>query len=132
MNVKNATIEATRPCFAFFAVSAIAIDPAAAATRAIGRSALRRVFLLIDSRRGLRDNDIEILDMLDSAAVNYQIVLTKTDKIKPTALADLMTKTAQKIRRRPAAHPELLATSSVNGDGIEQLRAEIAKIASRE
>ncbi len=96
-----------------------------------GRTVLRRVCLLIDSRHGLKAVDLEIMDLLDEAAVNYQIVLTKTDKIKPTALTALIGETAQKIARRPAAHPVVRATSSEKGDGIESLRAELAALAAQ-
>ncbi len=95
-----------------------------------GRTVLRRVCLLIDSRHGLKAVDLEIMDLLDEAAVNYQIVLTKTDKIKPTALAHLLSETAKKIIRRPAAHPVVRATSSEKGDGIDVLRAELAALAA--
>jgi GTP-binding protein len=91
-----------------------------------GRSVLRRVCLLIDARHGLKSSDIEIMELLDEAAVNYQIVLTKTDKIKPTALAALMESTSKKIVKRPAAHPIIRATSAEKGEGIPELRAELA------
>jgi len=94
-----------------------------------GRSVLRRVCLLADSRHGLKSSDLEIMDLLDEAAVNYQIVLTKTDKIKPTALTTLIEATSKKIVRRPAAHPVTRATSAEKGDGIPQLRAELAAFA---
>ncbi len=93
-----------------------------------GRSVLRRVCVLIDSRHGLKSSDHEIMDMLDEAAVNYQIVLTKTDKVKPTALATLIEKTTEAIRKRPAAHPVVRATSSEKGDGVPELRAELAAL----
>ncbi|MEO1252766.1 MAG: ribosome biogenesis GTP-binding protein YihA/YsxC [Pseudomonadota bacterium] len=93
-----------------------------------GRTTLRRVCVLIDSRHGLKASDLEILDLLDLAAVNYQIVLTKTDKIKPTALASVTEKTAAAIRKRPAAHPVIMATSAQTGDGIPALRAELAAL----
>ena len=94
-----------------------------------GRSVLRRVCLLIDSRHGLKSTDMEVMDLLDEAAVNYQIVLTKTDKIKPTALAAVAQKTADAIARRPAAHPAIRPTSSEKGDGLAELRAELAALA---
>lgn len=93
-----------------------------------GRSVLRRVCVLVDSRHGLKPADAEVMDLLDEAAVNYQIVFTKIDKIKPTALSALMMETQKKIARRPAAHPLICATSSEKGDGIELLRAELAKL----
>ncbi|WDI30283.1 ribosome biogenesis GTP-binding protein YihA/YsxC [Hyphococcus flavus] len=94
-----------------------------------GRSVLRRVCLLVDSRHGLKQSDTDVMDLLDEAAVNYQIVLTKIDKIKPTALASLVEATSKKIIRRPAAHPFIRSTSSEKGDGIPELRAELAALA---
>ncbi|WP_425409651.1 ribosome biogenesis GTP-binding protein YihA/YsxC [Hyphococcus sp.] len=94
-----------------------------------GRSVLRRVCVLVDSRHGLKSSDIEIMDLLDEAAVNYQIVLTKTDKVKPTALAKLIEATVKKIARRPAAHPAIRATSAEKQYGVAELRAELASLA---
>ena len=94
-----------------------------------GRSVLRRVCVLIDSRHGLKASDLEVMDLLDTAAVNYQIVLTKTDKIKPTALAHLQEETAVKVSKRPAAHPVIQTTSSETGEGIDILRAGLAALA---
>jgi GTP-binding protein len=93
-----------------------------------GRSVLRRVCLLVDARHGLKPSDIEVMDRLDEAAVIYQIVLTKADKIKPTALDVLVGETASCIARRPAAHPSVRATSSQTGFGIDLLRAELASL----
>ena len=93
-----------------------------------GRSTLRRVFVLIDSRHGIKKNDEEVLDMLDTAAVSYQIVLTKSDKIKNAALEKLQEETLRKISKRAAAFPELLLTSSEKGIGIAELRARIADL----
>ncbi len=93
-----------------------------------GRSTLRRVFVLIDARHGLKPNDKEVLDLLDKAAVGYQLVLTKADKIKPPALEKLVAQTKAQIIRRPAAHPEIIATSSEKKTGLEELRAEIAAL----
>lgn len=93
-----------------------------------GRSVLRRACVLVDSRHGLKASDHEIMDMLDEAAVNYQIVLTKTDKIKPTALEIMIGKISNAIRKRPAAHPVVRATSSEKGEGIPELRAELAAL----
>ncbi len=95
-----------------------------------GRSTLRRVFVLIDSRHGLKTNDGEIFDLLDKAAVSYQIVLTKTDKIKPPALVALEAKTLEQIKKRPAAYPEIISTSSENNVGIADLRTAIAVLMS--
>ena len=93
-----------------------------------GRTTLRRVYLLIDARHGLKANDAEILDLLDRAAVSTQIVLTKADKVKPGALARVRDETAAAIVRRPAAHPDILVTSSATGAGIEELRDEVAEL----
>ena len=90
-----------------------------------GRSTLRRVFVLIDSRHGLKKNDEEVLDLLDKAAVSYQLVLTKADKIKPPALVKLKEATLLAIAKRPAAFPEIVATSSEKGLGIDELKASI-------
>lgn len=91
-----------------------------------GRVTLKRVYVLIDARHGLKANDEEVLDLLDKAAVSYQIVLTKTDKIKPPAAKRLVAETLEKIRRRPAAFPEVVATSSETGSGLDELRSAIA------
>lgn len=92
-----------------------------------GRATLKRVYVLIDSRHGLKKNDEEVLSLLDKAAVSYQIVLTKTDKIKPPAVTRLIAETVEKIRKRPAAYPEVIATSSEKSEGLDSLRAEITK-----
>lgn len=93
-----------------------------------GRSVLRRVFVLVDARHGLKPPDIDVMDLLDKSAVNYQIVLTKCDKVKETGIAWLQKSTAEKIARRPAAHPLVLATSADKGTGLPELRAEIARL----
>jgi GTP-binding protein len=94
-----------------------------------GRPGLTRVFLLIDARHGLKAPDLEVMTELDRAAVVYQIVLTKADKIKPTELAATRAGVAEAIKRRPAAHPLTLATSSETGDGLDELRTEIMALA---
>jgi len=94
-----------------------------------GRQALRRVFVLVDSRHGLKPSDLELFEMLDEAAVTYQIVLTKIDKLKKGALAKVEAKTLAAIARRPAAHPEVQTTSSAKGTGLAELRADIATLA---
>jgi len=91
-----------------------------------GRPNLKRAYLLIDARHGLKPVDDEALDAFDQAAVSYQIVLTKADKIKPAEVARLIEATAKAIAKRPAAFPRVLATSSETGLGIAELRAEIA------
>ena len=94
-----------------------------------GRPSLKRVLLLIDARHGIKPHDMEVMDVLDKAAVTYQIVLTKADKEKPTEIAALLEATAAVLAKRPAAHPTIIATSSESGHGIEDLRAEIAALA---
>ena len=90
-----------------------------------GRAVLKRTLLLIDSRHGIKDVDREIMKMLDDAAVSYRIVLTKADKVKATDLAAVTQRTAEEIRKRPAAHPDIIATSSEGGLGIPELRAAV-------
>ena len=94
-----------------------------------GRANLRRVYVLIDARHGLKENDREALDVLDKAAVSYQIVLTKCDKERPAALELTLAATGAAIAKRPAAHPEVIATSAATGAGIDVLRAEVAALA---
>jgi GTP-binding protein len=94
-----------------------------------GRPNLMRVCLLIDARHGIKEVDREIMTALDKTAVSYQIVLTKTDKIKPAELAEVKETALASIKRHPAAHPQIIATSSQSGDGIEDLRAELAGFA---
>lgn len=93
-----------------------------------GRPSLRRVFLLVDARRGLMDSDAETMDLLDSAAVPYQIVLTKIDKVPKAEAEATALAMAEKLRKRGAAHPVVLQTSSEKGWGIPELRAEISAL----
>ena len=95
-----------------------------------GRVQLRRVCLLIDSRHGLKDTDREAMVLMDEAAVAYQIVLTKCDKIKAAELEKLLVKTDKEIAKHVAAHPEILVTSSFKSLGIEEMRATLATLAS--
>ena len=95
-----------------------------------GRAVLRRAFVLVDSRHGLKPVDLEIMEMLDSAAVNYQLVLTKADKIKPTELAVVLEQTTAESAKHAAAHPQLIATSSETGSGIAELRTAILEAAA--
>ncbi len=90
-----------------------------------GRANLKRVYLLIDARHGLKSVDTEALDALDLAAVSYQIVLTKSDKIKPHEAAACVAATQKAIAKRPAAFPRVLATSAEKGTGLPDLRAEV-------
>ena len=90
-----------------------------------GRQVLKRVLVLIDSRHGIKDVDRDIMKMLDEAAVVYNLVLTKADKIKPTELAAVLERTAAEAKTRPAAHPDILSTSSETGYGMAELRAMV-------
>ena len=91
-----------------------------------GRPNLKRVYLLIDSRHGLKSVDKEALDALDLSAVSYQIVLTKADKLRPKELIDkVRDDTLKAIAKRPAAFPRVAVTSSESGLGIPELRAEV-------
>jgi GTP-binding protein len=90
-----------------------------------GRQVLKRALVLIDARHGIKPVDEDILDMLDAAAVSYRIVLTKADKIKASALAEVTARTEAAARKRPAAHPEIIATSSEKGMGLPELRAAV-------
>jgi GTP-binding protein len=94
-----------------------------------GRPNLKRVYLLIDARHGLKEPDAEALDALDTAAVSYQIVLTKADKIKASEAAATVERTLKSIAKRPAAFPRVLATSAEKGTGLPELRAEIVAAA---
>ncbi len=89
------------------------------------RPNLKRVYLLIDARHGLKDVDGEALDALDLSAVSYQVVLTKADKLKPAEAQARAEETLKKISRRPAAFPRVAVTSSAKGGGIPELRAEV-------
>lgn len=93
-----------------------------------GRATLARVMLLIDARHGIKAIDGEIMALLDEAAVSYQCVLTKADKITEKALRHVIAGASDAIRKHAAAYPEILATSSESGLGIPELRARIASI----
>lgn len=95
-----------------------------------GRSTLRRAFLLVDTRHGLKDSDMDVMALLDSAAVTYQVVLTKADKPNAADVDRVRESVGRAIAKRPAAHPTLLETSSRTGHGIDELRAEIAALAA--
>lgn len=91
-----------------------------------GRAALRRVFVLVDSRHGVKANDEEIFDLMDTAAVSYQVVLTKADKPRKDELEKVIADTQAAMRRHVAAHPQVLVTASKTGLGLEDVRAEVA------
>jgi GTP-binding protein len=90
-----------------------------------GRQKLKRALVLIDSRHGIKPVDLEVMEMLDKAAVSYRLVLTKSDKIKASELAAVRARTEAEARKHPAAHPEIIATSSEKGGGIPELRAAV-------
>lgn len=93
-----------------------------------GRANLARVFVLIDSRHGFKPVDEAVLETLDKAAVSYQIVLTKADELKKSEIDSRLAATAEAIRKRPAAFPEIVLTSSRENAGIPELRAAVAKL----
>ncbi|MDA0652114.1 MAG: ribosome biogenesis GTP-binding protein YihA/YsxC [Proteobacteria bacterium] len=96
----------------------------------LGRPNLRRLCLLIDARHGLKKTDEAIMDELDKAAVVYQIVLTKADKMSRTAIEGLVKKIVAMFPKHPAAYPTIIVTSSRDGAGIEALRASLATLAA--
>ena len=95
-----------------------------------GRTVLRRVLVLIDCRHGIKPVDREIMGMLDKAAVSFQVVLTKGDKIKPTELDKVHEAVSAAARIHPAAYPEVIATSAEKGEGIPELRAAVLAAAT--
>jgi GTP-binding protein len=90
-----------------------------------GRQVLKRALVLIDSRHGIKDVDLDVMGMLDAAAVSYRIILTKADKIKASELARVTGETVAEARKHPAAHPEIIATSSEKGMGLAELRTAV-------
>ncbi len=96
-----------------------------------GRQQLLRVLVLIDARHGLKDVDHKVMKMLDTSAVSYQLVLTKIDKVKPGPLEKLLEKMRGEMSRHVAAHPIIRCTSSAKKQGIEELRAEIMRLAGQ-
>ena len=94
-----------------------------------GRAVLKRALVLVDSRHGLKEVDRDVMEMLDDAAVSYHLVLTKGDKVKPSALGALYEETAAEAAKHPAAHPAIFTTSSETGSGIAELRTAILEAA---
>ena len=94
-----------------------------------GRQALKRALVLVDSRHGLKEIDREVMKMLDDAAVSYHLVLTKADKIKASELQAVEAATEEAARKHPAAHPEIIVTSSELGLGIDRLRRAVVEAA---
>jgi GTP-binding protein len=95
-----------------------------------GRAVLKRALVLVDSRHGLKDVDRDVMRMLDDAAVSYHLVLTKGDKVKPSALGALYESTMVEAAKHPAAHPSIFTTSSETGSGIAELRTAILEAAT--
>ncbi len=95
-----------------------------------GRAGLRRACLLIDARHGLKATDREVMKALDTAAVVYQVVLTKCDKLKEAALKTRIEEVLGELAKHPAAHPDVIATSARKGDGIAEMRATLAALAN--
>ena len=93
-----------------------------------GRQTLRRAFVLIDARHGVKAVDEEIFTLLDKSAVTFQVVLTKSDKVKLVDRQKVLDQVRNRLAKHPAAYPELVVTSSEKGDGIETLRAIIATL----
>jgi len=96
-----------------------------------GRPNLIRLLLLIDSRVGFKEPDLKLMELLDEAALSYQIVMTKADEMKPDEIEIARARLAIQLERRPAAHPEIIVTSSRSRAGIDQLRAELAAVVDR-
>jgi GTP-binding protein len=94
-----------------------------------GRAALKRTLVLVDSRHGLKPPDRNMMEMLDAAAVNYQLVLTKADKVRPAELEATLKQTSQEARTHGAAHPTIFTTSSETGSGIAELRTAVLEAA---
>ncbi|MDX6806869.1 ribosome biogenesis GTP-binding protein YihA/YsxC [Terrihabitans rhizophilus] len=94
------------------------------------RPQLGRVYVLIDSRHGIKNTDEPILDLLDASAVSYQVVLTKVDQLKAAELEARKDEVRTALSRRPAAYPEILATSSREGEGLAELKSAIARLVS--
>ena len=97
-----------------------------------GRPTLRRALVLVDSRHGFKDVDRKIMDLMDESAVNYQIVMTKADKVKPEPLALSHAAIAKELSKRVAAHPDVLVTSAEEGFGVAAVRAALSELAKPE
>jgi GTP-binding protein len=95
-----------------------------------GRAGLKRALVLVDSRHGLKQPDRDMMEMLDDAAVSYHLVLTKADKVKPSALGSVYETTMVEAAKHPAAHPSIFTTSSETGSGIAELRTAVLEAAT--
>ncbi len=94
----------------------------------LGRQELKRAFLLIDARHGVKKNDEEVFDKMDKVGISYQLVFTKIDKVKPSELENKLSQADAIVKKRVAAHPRILVTSSEEGVGLNRVRAEIAAL----
>ena len=126
-NLDECLMLADLPGYGYARASKTAIEKWSALTRDYlrGRAALRRVFVLVDSRHGIKPSDLAVMDMLDEAAAVYQIVLTKLDKIKHSERQAVLARTQKALEKRAAAFPRVAAVSSVKGDGMAELRADV-------
>jgi len=97
-----------------------------------GRPNLRRALVLIDSRHGLKENDLAIMKLMDDSAVNYQIIMTKADKVKPGPLEATRDAIAAELAKHVAGHPDVLVTSSFDGSGLDAVRAALSELARPE
>ncbi len=93
-----------------------------------GRATLKRIYVLIDSRHGFKDVDLDILKTLDKSAVSYQVLMTKSDQVKPSQLPARIAEVTAQLAKHPAAYPQVLATSSRTGDGMAEVRAAMVKL----
>lgn len=130
-NLDERMMLADLPGYGYARASKTAIEQWSALTRDYlrGRAPLRRVFVLIDSRHGIKASDLTVMDMLDEAAAVYQIVLTKLDKIKIHEGKTVFERTQKTIEKRPAAFPHVAAVSALKGTGMAELRADIFSLA---
>lgn len=93
-----------------------------------GRPQLRRAFVLIDGRHGIKNTDRPVMEMMDQAAMSYQIIVTKADKAKKAELEKHLSNISKELAKHPAAHPDILVTSSEKGTGIAEVRATVGRL----
>lgn len=96
-----------------------------------GRPQLRRAFILIDGRHGIKNTDRPVMEMMDTAAMSYQVIVTKADKVKKSELDKHLSDIVKELAKHPAAHPDILVTSSEKGTGIAEVRATIGRLVSQ-
>ena len=93
-----------------------------------GRANLRCVFVLVDGRHGIKENDIEIMKMLDEVAAPYRVILTKTDKVKDEVLRERKEKTEELLKKHPAAYPQIMFTSAEKRYGLNELQEQVVRV----